>query len=49
MASSRNQVRLLLGIPLAVQWLQLCTFIAEGKGSIPRQGMKVPQAALCGQ
>ena len=49
MESSRNQVGLLLGIPLAVQWLGLCTFITEGKGSIPSQGTKVPQAARCSQ
>ena len=29
---------------LVVQWLGLCTFTAEGVGSIPGQGTKIPQA-----
>ena len=32
-----------------VQWLGLCAFIAEGLGSIPGQGTKIPQAARCGK
>ena len=31
------------------QWLRLCTFTAEGPGSIPGQGTKIPQAMRCGQ
>ena len=27
-----------------VQWLGLCAFTAEGVGSIPGQGTKIPQA-----
>ena len=34
---------------LAVQWLGLCTFTAEGKGSIPGAGTKILQAAWCGK
>ena len=30
---------------LAVQWLRLCAFTAEGTGSIPGQGTKLLQAA----
>ena len=37
------------GNSLAVQWLGLRTFTAEGTGSIPGQGTKIPQAAWCGQ
>ena len=33
-----------LGNSLVVQWLGLCTFTAEGPGSIPGQGAKIPQA-----
>ena len=33
-----------MGNFLAVQWLGLCTFTAEGTGSIPGQGTKIPQA-----
>ena len=29
---------------MAVQWLGLCAFTAEGLGSIPGQGTKIPQA-----
>ena len=29
---------------LVVQWLGLCAFTAEGLGSIPGQGTKIPQA-----
>ena len=32
------------GNSLAVQWLGLSAFIAEGPGSIPGWGMKIPQA-----
>ena len=37
------------GNSLAVQWLALCALIAEGPGSIPGQGTKIPQASWCGQ
>ena len=33
---------------MAVQWLGLLTLTAEGQGSIPRQGTKIPQAAWRG-
>ena len=32
-----------------VQWLRLCTFNAEGMGSIPGQGTKIPHVTWCGQ
>ena len=35
--------------PLAVQWLGLCAFTAEGPGSIRVQGTKIPQATQRGQ
>ena len=38
-----------LGTCLAVQWLGLCALIAEGMGSIPVWGTKIPQAMWCGQ
>ena len=31
------------GNSLVVQWLGLCAFTAEGPGSIPGQGTKIPQ------
>ena len=34
---------------LAVQWLGLHAFTAEGAGSIPGGGTKIPQATRCGQ
>ena len=34
---------------LAVQWLGFHDFTAEGAGSIPVRGTKVPQAVHCGQ
>ena len=34
---------------LVVQWLRLCTFNAEGIGSIPGQGTKIPHVTWCGQ
>ena len=37
------------GNSLEVQWLVLCTFIAKGLGSVPDQGTKIPQTALCSQ
>ena len=37
------------GNSLAVQWSGLGTFTAEGLGSIPGQGTKIPQAMWCGQ
>ena len=27
---------------LVVQWFELCTFTAEGKGSVPGWGIKIP-------
>ena len=32
-----------MGNSLAVQWLGFCTFTAEGMGSIPGKGIKIPQ------
>ena len=32
-----------------VQWLGLCALTAEGPGSIPGWGTKIPQAAWCGK
>ena len=34
---------------LAVQWLGLHAFTAEGMGSIPGRGTKIPHASQCGQ
>ena len=34
---------------LALQWLELCTFTADGPDSIPGQGTKIPQATQYGQ
>ena len=34
---------------LVVQWLGLCTYTAEGAGSVPGQGTKIPQATHGGQ
>ena len=34
-------------VPLAAQWLGLHTFTAEGVGSVPGQGTKIPQAVQC--
>ena len=33
-----------MGNSLAVQWLGLCALTAEGPGSIPDRGTKIPQA-----
>ena len=41
-------VRKTLGSSLVVQWLGLC-FTAEGLGSIPGPGTKIPQAMWHGQ
>ena len=38
-----------IGNSLVVQWLGLFTFNAEGMGSIPGRGTKIPQAAQQGQ
>ena len=35
--------------PLAVQWLELSAFTAEGAGSIPGRGTKILQAEQCDQ
>ena len=32
-----------------VQWLGFCAFTAEGAGSIPGRGTKIPQAVGCSQ
>ena len=32
-----------------VQWLELQAFTAKGPGSIPGQGIKIPQAVWCRQ
>ena len=32
------------GLPLADQWLRLCTSTAGGLGSVPGQGTEIPQA-----
>ena len=37
------------GTSLAVQWLRLYTPNAQGMGSIPGWGTRVPHAAWCGQ
>ena len=37
------------GNSLAVQWLGLGTFTAEGPGSTPGRGIKIPQAGQQGQ
>ena len=37
------------GNSLAIQWLGLHTLTAEGPGSIPGRGTKIPQAAWRGQ
>ena len=34
---------------LAVQWLQFGVFTAEGPGSIPGSGTKIPEATWCRQ
>ena len=41
--------RKISGNSLAVQWLGLCAFTAEGTGSITGWGTKIPQAARCSQ
>ena len=38
-----------IGNSLAVQWLGLCTLTAEGPGSIPGQGTKIPGGERHGQ
>ena len=38
-----------LGNSLAVQWLRLHAFTAEGLGSILVQGTKIPHFVQCGQ
>ena len=38
-------LKLFLETSLTVQWLGLCTLTAEGLGSIPGWGTKMPQAA----
>ena len=38
-----------LGNSLVVQWLELHASTAGGKGLIPGQGTKIPQAVWCDQ
>ena len=38
-----------MGNSLAVKWLEFCAITAEGLGSIPGQGTKIPQASWHGQ
>ena len=40
---------LIIGNSLVVQWLELQTFTAEGVGSVPGWGTKIPQAMQCSQ
>ena len=40
---------LIIGNSLVVQWLELQTFTAEGVGSVPGWGPKIPQAMQCSQ
>ena len=42
-------VELSAGNSLVVQWLGFCAFIAEGSGSLPGRGTKIPQGVQCGQ
>jgi len=35
------------GISLVVQWVRLCKSTAEGMGSIPGQGTKIPHVVRC--
>ena len=44
--SCNNQ---LTGTSLVVQWLGLCASTTRGKGLIPGQGTKIPQATRSGQ
>ena len=37
------------GTSLAVQWLRVCASNAQGGGSIPGLGIKIPHAAQCSQ
>ena len=39
----------ILGNPLAVQWLRPHAIAAEGTGSVPGQGVKIPQAVCLSQ
>ena len=40
---------IVLGTPLAAQWLRLCISNAGGMSSIPGWGTKIPHAAWCSQ
>ena len=40
---------ILYGSSLAVQWLRLHTSTAEGTGSIPGQGTRIPHASWLGE
>ena len=39
----------MVGNSLALQWLGLCAFTAEGSGSSPGRGTNILQATWCGQ
>ena len=41
--------KVILGNSLAVQWLGLRDFTAEGAGSISGQGTRIPEAVRCDQ
>ena len=42
-------LKMAFGNSLVVQWLGLSAFTAEGLGSIPGRGTKIPQAVRRGQ
>ena len=48
-ANSRATSKRSVGNSMVVQWSQLCAFTADGPGSIPGWGTKIPQTAQCGQ
>ena len=44
----KNKKQIIWGNSLVVQWLGFCAFTAEGPGSIPGRGTKIPQATWRG-
>ena len=44
-ATSKRSKNKSIGNSMVVQWLQLCAFTANGPGSIPGWGTKIPQTA----
>ena len=46
---TESQELSILGNTLAVQWLRPHAFAAEGTGSIPNQGVRIPQAVWLSQ